>query len=82
MDLTTHLNELNVCLQDENHFICAMLKTIAGFKMKLKLCQDRVMANNCMHFDTPAGHSSANSEKYSAVLSIVIKEFESKFQDR
>ena len=40
------------------------------------------MANNCMHFDTPAGHSSANSEKYSAVLSIVIKEFESKFQDR
>jgi len=35
-----------------------------------------VMANNFRHFDTLAKHSPVNSEKYAAVLSILIKEFE------
>lgn len=34
------------------------------------------MANNCMHYDTWAKHSSVSSEKYAAVLPVLIKEFE------
>ena len=41
----------------------------------------QVMANNCVHFDSLAKHSPVNSEKYTAVLSLLIKEFESWFQD-
>ena len=35
----------------------------------------QVMANNCVHFDSLAKHSPVNSEKYTAVLSLLIKEF-------
>lgn len=40
-----------------------------------------VMANNCMHFDTLAIHSLLNCEQYAALLSILIKESESRFKD-
>lgn len=36
VDSTACLNELNLCLQSENQFICAKFQTTAVFKMKLK----------------------------------------------
>lgn len=41
----------------------------------------QVMANNGSDLHTLAKHSSLSSRKYAAVLSIVIMEFETKFQD-
>ena len=35
----------------------------------------QVMANNCMHFDTLAKCRDLNSVVYTAVLSLLIKEF-------
>ena len=37
MDLTAHLSELNVCLQDENQLTCAMFQIIMAFEIKHKL---------------------------------------------
>ena len=68
-------------LQVENQLICAMFQTKTAFEMKLKLGQSQVVANNFMHFDTLAKHSSVNSERPEAVLSILIKEFENRPQD-
>ena len=39
----------------------------------------QVMANNCVQFDTLAKHSPVNSDKYTVVLSFVIKEFASRY---
>ena len=58
-----------------------MFQTVTEFKMKLKLWQAQAVANNFMHFDVLAKHSPVNSEKYAAVLSVLIKEFENRFQD-
>jgi len=41
----------------------------------------QVIANNCIHFDTLAKKSPLNSKKYTAMLSILRKEFEMRFQD-
>lgn len=49
--------------------------------MKLKLRQAQVMANSCMHLVMLAKHSPENHGKYAAMLFILIKEFENKFQD-
>ena len=49
--------------------------------MKLNLWQAQIMANNFMHFDILANESSMNKEKYAAVLSLLIKNFENRFQD-
>jgi len=48
MDLTAHLNELNIHLQGENQLTYAVFQTITKFKMKLKLWQAEVMANNVL----------------------------------
>lgn len=54
VDLTAHLNELNMHLQGENHLICAMYQTITAFKVKLQLRQAEVTANNVVHSDVLA----------------------------
>ena len=41
----------------------------------------QVMANKFMDFDILTEHCPVNSKKYAAVFSIVIKEFENRFQD-
>ena len=41
----------------------------------------QVMANSCVHCDTLYKHGPVNSEKYAALLSILIKEFENGIQD-
>lgn len=43
-------------------------------------CDSQVMANNCMHFDTLPKHSPVYREKYAAVLSVLIRGFENRFQ--
>lgn len=48
--------------------------------MKVKLWQAEVMENSCMHSDTLAKRSTVKSEKYAAVLFILIKKFENRFQ--
>jgi len=39
------------------------------------------MANSCMHCDTLAKHTALSSEKHAVVLSVLMKEFENRFQD-
>lgn len=41
----------------------------------------QVTANSCLYFDTLVKHSPENREKYATVLSILIQEFENRFQD-
>lgn len=41
----------------------------------------QVMANNFMNFDTLAKHHPVNSKKHVAILVLVIKESENKFED-
>lgn len=41
----------------------------------------QVMANKFMAFDTLAKHSTVNSKKHAAVPSVLVEEFENRFQD-
>ena len=81
VDLTAHLNELNMHLQGENQLISTLFQTITVFQMKLKLWQVQIKANSFMHFNTLTKHSSVNSKKYSALLFDLIQKFENRFQD-
>ncbi|XP_075053814.1 general transcription factor II-I repeat domain-containing protein 2-like [Mixophyes fleayi] len=81
VDVTTHLNELNMRLQGENQLISTMFQTITAFEMKLKLLHSQIKANNFMHFSTLAKHGPVNTEKYAALLFDLVQEFENRFQD-
>lgn len=61
MDLSAHLNELNICLQGENQLSCATFKTVAVFEMKPNSWYAQVMPNNFVCFVVLAKHSPVNS---------------------
>lgn len=81
VDMTSHLNELNTRLQGQKQLIIAMYQTVTAFEKKLKLWRTQVAANNFMHFDCLAKYTPVRSERYASFLSILIEEFESRFQD-
>ena len=63
VDLTAHLNEINMYLQGENQLINTMFQTITAFQVKLKVWQAQIKTNKFMHFNTLAKHSPVNNEK-------------------
>ena len=54
----------------------ALFSILIALKRKVK-----IMANNFLNFDTLVKHSPVDSEKYSTLLSFLIKNFENRFQD-
>lgn len=81
VDLTTHLNELNVLLQGKGQLINTMIQIIKAFEMKLRLWKSQINENNLMHFSKLSKHGAVNKEKYISFLSDLIHEFETRFQD-
>jgi len=46
VDITTHLNELNVRFQGKNQLISNVFQIITAFELKLKLWQSQVKVTN------------------------------------
>lgn len=67
-------------LQDENDIICCV-SNITVFEIKLRTMASSSYIKYFMHFDMLAKHSPVNSEKYAALLSVLMKEFENRLQD-
>ena len=59
--------------------MCAVWAEIRA-REGLSAVPHEIMANNFVHFDTLAEDSPVNREKYAVVLSVLIKEFENRFQ--
>ncbi|CAI6369553.1 unnamed protein product [Macrosiphum euphorbiae] len=81
VDITTHLNELNVRLQGKNQLISNMFQIINAFELKLKLWQSQVKVNNFMYFPVLAEYNPKNNEEYASLILVLINEFETRFQD-
>lgn len=69
-----HQHQTSVC---NWHCWWAETKTRGGHSE----VQTQVMANDFIHFNTLAKHSPGNSEKYAALFSVLIQEFENRLQD-
>ncbi|KAF0747377.1 general transcription factor II-I repeat domain-containing protein 2B-like [Aphis craccivora] len=58
-----------------------MFQIITAFKLKLKLWQSQVKANNFIYFSVLDKYNPKNSKKYFSLILILIYEFETRFQD-
>ena len=56
VDLTSHLNELNLQLQGKNQLIHEMWKHILAFETKLQLWEYQLDKENYVHFPTLKEH--------------------------
>lgn len=84
VDVTEHLNDLNLRLQGRNQLINNMFQTITAFERKLKLWHSQIIVKDLTHFSTLAGHKVVSCSKYAKYAGLIfdlIQEFESRFQD-
>lgn len=82
IDITAHLNELNVCLQGNNRMIHQLYELIIGFEMKLNLWKNQLLSNEFDNFPTLLDLSKngpVNTDKYGKSISILLLEFEKRF---
>lgn len=56
VDVTCHLNDLNLKLQGKSQFIHQLYRHIKTFQNKLQLWKDQLRNGNCFHFPTLANH--------------------------
>ncbi|XP_043931708.1 general transcription factor II-I repeat domain-containing protein 2A-like isoform X1 [Protopterus annectens] len=81
VDITAHLNDLNLCLQGENLLITDMFQIVTAFEVKLKLIHCQIKNSNFIHFQTLSEQSHINTEKYAALINSLAQDFQSRFQD-
>ncbi|KFM79381.1 General transcription factor II-I repeat domain-containing protein 2, partial [Stegodyphus mimosarum] len=84
VDLTEHLNNLNLRLQGKNQLINNMFQTITAFERKLQFWHNQIKVNDVTYFNTLAAHkpvSCIKYIKYAAFIFGLIQEFENRFQD-
>ncbi|XP_050819799.1 general transcription factor II-I repeat domain-containing protein 2A-like isoform X2 [Gopherus flavomarginatus] len=77
----THLNDLNIKLQDKNQLVFQMCAAVKAFKMKLKLFRSQLSKGEMYHFLTCAQripqHKLAElGEKYAKHINLLIEEFD------
>ncbi|XP_017322188.1 general transcription factor II-I repeat domain-containing protein 2A [Ictalurus punctatus] len=83
MDVTGLLNVLNVQLQGKDQIIIQLFDHVRAFKQKLLLLRRHLSAGNLAHFPglREAGMMKEKLPEYDAVLSNLIQEFHSRFED-
>jgi len=52
VDVTEHLNSLNMQLQGQNHLVCHLPNHVEAFKTKLNLFVKQAESGNFVHFPT------------------------------
>ena len=88
VDITAHLNDLNLKLQGKNKLITALYDDINCSFLNLKLWKSQVSSENLVHFATckelqnsADTKSALNVAKYDTHLQSLSKEFEKRFSD-
>ena len=80
-DFTSHMNKLNLQLQEKGQFINRMYDCITAFVNKLRLWETQLINSNFAHFPNLGLCKPANSDKYVSVIVSTKTQFESRFCD-
>ena len=80
VDITQHLNDLNMELQGKSQFIHNMFDQIKAFESKLKIWNKHLLSNNTSHFPYLRKETPSETRKYAQQIQTLITEFESRFK--
>ena len=84
VDLSGHLNDLNLNLQGEGRLVTQMYDSVQGFSRKLQLWIDQIESGNFAHFPLLSErreHALSRCLTYKRVLTDLNLEFEERFAD-
>nr|XP_044999566.1 general transcription factor II-I repeat domain-containing protein 2B isoform X1 [Jaculus jaculus]XP_044999567.1 general transcription factor II-I repeat domain-containing protein 2B isoform X1 [Jaculus jaculus] len=83
VDMTTHLNTLNISLQGHSQIVTQMYDFIRAFLAKLSLWETHLARNNLAHFPTlkSVSRNESDSLKYIPKIVALKAEFQKRFSD-
>ena len=81
VDVTSHLNKLNLQLQGKCQLIHDMWGHIRSFTTKLRLWESQLQSGNYAHFSTLQQHHPTCSDQFVSVIQQLRTEFLSRFDD-
>ena len=81
VDITNHLNMLNLKLQGRNQFINVLYDHIYAFEVKLQLWELQLKESNCIHFPTLRSHQPCDVSCYTEFISSLKDQFNTRFAD-
>ena len=81
VDITTHLNKLNLELQGRNQLISDMYHNVASFQTQCVLWIEQLNSHNSIHFKTLNQCKNVEFSKYAEIVSVVNEEFLTRFMD-
>ena len=81
VDITKHLNDLNVQLQGPDQLLHSMFSKIRSFSSMLNLWENELKDNDCTHFPTLKKYNPASCAQYALECSSLLERFNAGFQD-
>ncbi|XP_065642369.1 general transcription factor II-I repeat domain-containing protein 2-like [Hydra vulgaris] len=85
VDITIHLNDLNIILQGNNKLVTTMFDNIGAFQTKLLLWEHQIEQENLVHFETFKSMKLQDPNfmfsSYSKNINNIKQDFEVRFQD-
>ncbi|KAM3867728.1 general transcription factor II-I repeat domain-containing protein 2-like [Diretmus argenteus] len=88
-DITQHLNGLNLMLQGRDQTVADLFGHVSGFRRKLNLFKDHLLANNLSHFhactqlrtDLSGSECPGSFTRYANDIATLQEQFNKRFQD-
>ncbi|XP_065658975.1 general transcription factor II-I repeat domain-containing protein 2-like [Hydra vulgaris] len=85
VDITKHLNDLNIILQGKNKLVTTMFDNVRAFQTKLLLWERQIEQENLVHFETCKSIKLQDPNfmfsSYSKNINNIKQDFEVRFQD-
>ena len=81
VDITKHLNDLNMQLQGPDQLLHSMFSMIKSFTSMLNLGENQLKENDCTHFPTMKKYNPTSCAQYALECSSLLERFNAGFQD-
>ena len=81
VDITKHLNNLNIQLQGPDQLLHSMLSKIKSFTTMLDLWKNQLKDNDCTHFPTLEKQNPTSCTQYALKCSRLLESFNARFQE-
>ena len=81
VDITAHLNDLNLKLQGRNQLVSDLFSYVAAFERKLNFLKGHIEKSNFKHFPTLQKLQPSDTTIYEQFMSDLIDQFSSRFED-
>jgi len=81
IDITQHLNDLNLKLMGKSQLVNTMFSHVKSFENKLSLWEHHLREGNTVHFPILTENSPHSTEAYADELNVLQKSFRERFLD-